>query len=120
MRLHGKGGLAPLGGAAMDEWKSARTMAGGLLDAATGRRVPPSLEVVPAQSGDRLLMLPSGTVLFNSLPRAAIVLDAIVSVINDGIVTSRRGDAAGVALIRGGRIVERFYIDASGTLDGEK
>jgi hypothetical protein len=82
-------------------------------DRATGNRVS-------SKSRDVLPLLPLGTPLFQSLPSRAIVIDALAPAVGDGIVTSRRPTAAGVAVIRGGAIAECYCIDDGQTVAGDE
>ena len=72
---------------------------------------PPPRDVLP--------LLPQGSPLFHSLPGRAVVVEALAPAVKAGIIVSRRGESAGVALVRGGVITECLSIDgatrASGT-----
>src|SRR5437660_7724608 len=62
---------------------------------------------------DALPLLPRGSPLFAALPGNAVVLEALAPAVKAGIIVSRRGDSAGVALVRGSAITECMCIDGA-------
>jgi hypothetical protein len=67
---------------------------------------------------DALPLLPPGSPLFQSLPGDAVVLEALAPAVKAGIIVSRRGESAGVALVRGGAITECLCIDGATRTSG--
>jgi hypothetical protein len=61
--------------------------------------------------GDGALpLLPLGTVVFETLPFGALVLDALAPAIGNGMITLRNGAHEGVLVIRDGVIGEAVWV----------
>jgi hypothetical protein len=71
-----------------------------------------------APTHDVLPLLPHGSPLFQSLPGDAVVLEALAPAVKAGVIVSRRGESAGVALVRGGAITECLCIDGATKTSG--
>jgi len=66
-----------------------------------------------------LPLLPSGATLFDDLPAAAIVLDALAPAVCDGVVTLRDGARTGILIIRAGAIADALTIDGGVRATGD-
>jgi hypothetical protein len=64
---------------------------------------------------DSMPLLPAGTSLFTTLPARAIVLAALASAIEEGVVTLVDGNRTGVLVIRAGSVADALSVDGGRT-----
>jgi hypothetical protein len=95
----------------MDEGMTGHAEARDYPNAPHAQIVTPRFSSAPPR--DVLPLLPRGSPLFNSLPGRAVVLEALAPSVKAGIIVSRRGESAGVALVRGGVITDCLCIDGA-------